>query len=315
MDFDFYVAARRRLLVEHAVELGATEPAASALVDAELSSSRRRIERADDPDPALFRAVEEAVRRADRVAGEPRPRRRAVIAGCAVLALATAAGVLAWVAARPSASDTVTVPSSFALGVTAASAALREVGLRVDVIDAPDCEPTGLVVGTSPPPGTPVDLGSTVTLAAAGAPGPRCAPSEARRAAWAFLRFARGGAAPAFDDTVFVIYNAREPAVLSRAAAADPGRWAAIQELSDLLRGPAQDAADVAVATRGPLSLRVAEIVPPATQCGIARPPSAGDRPVLRALIASDQRSCPFTIDLYRSANDEIDAVVIYDRE
>jgi hypothetical protein len=307
VDFDFYVAARRRLLVEHAVELGLTESAATTLVDAELSSSRRRIERADDPDAFLFRAVEEAVGRAGRVDSEPWQHRRLVVAATVVLVLVAAAGLLTREATRPAPS--VTVPSTFALGVTGATAALREVGLRVDVVDAPGCEPTGLVVGTSPSSGTAVDLGSTVTLAAAGAPGPRCAPSDARTAAWAFLRFTRGGPAPTFDDTVFVVYNGREPAILSRSAATDPRRWAAIQAVADLLRSPPQS-------TGGDgLSLRVAEIVPPATQCGIVRPPSTGDRSVLRVLVVSDQRTCPLTIDLYRSGSDEIDAVVIYDRE
>ncbi len=309
MDFDFYVAARRRLLVERAVELGLTEAAAAELVDAELAARRRGIERATDPDDDLFPAVEDAARRAgrsDTAGGEPPRHRRAVVAAAAVLAVAVVAGLLLREAARPP--EQVVVPSTFSLEADAAAAALREVGLRVEVVDAPVCEPRGLVVGSSPSPGTAVDTGSTVTLTTAG-PGRRCAPLDARATAWTFLRFTRGGAAPAFADTVFVVYNGREPAVLSRPAATDPARWAAIQRVADELQGPDQ------VAPRADLDLRVAQVVPPATQCGFERPASGGTRRVLRLLLVSGQRTCPLTVDLYRSGAAEIDAVVIYDRE
>lgn len=297
MDFDLYVVARRRLLVERAVELGRTETAATELVDAVLASGRRRIERSADPDPEMFAAVEDAVLRADHV---PSPHRRRNALAVAAVALVLVVAALGWRALQPP--PQVDVPSTFALQSDGAQALLEEAGFEVRVADTGVCEPRGLVVGSSPAPGTSVDTGSTVTLSAAGAPGPACAPSYERIKAWEFLRFARGGPAPAFDDTVFVVYDGREPAVLSRAAAADPARW-----------GPLQRVADVAADQGRGTTLRVVSLVPPATQCGIARPESAGDRRVLRMLVVSAAAGCPFTVDLYLSGDAEIDAVVVYD--
>lgn len=303
MDFDLYVVARRRLLLDRAVELGLPECDADRLVDAVLTAERRRVERAADPDPALFAAVEDAVRRELHVPSPHRARvRRAALVCVPVLVLALVVGVVVQRALRPP--EQVVVPSTFALGPDAATTLLRDAGLDVRVQDARGCEPLGLVVGSSPDSGTSVDTGSTVTLLAAGSPEASCAPAGARRKAWAFLSFTRGGPAPAFDDTVFVVYNGREPAVLSRAAAADPARWAAIQSVADVATGAEQGARP---------SLRVTSIVPPPTQCGFPRPPGAGDRRVLRLLVVDEDAGCPFTVDLYLSSGEEIDAVVVYD--
>lgn len=307
MDFDLYVVARRRLLLERAVELGLPEADADGLVDAVLAAERRRVERAADPDPALFAAVEDAVRRELHV---PSPHRgrvgRVALVVAPVLVLALVVGFLVHRALQPP--EQVVVPSTFALESDAAATLLREAGLRVRVEDARGCEPLDLVVGSSPDRGASVDAGSTVTLMAAGPPEPSCAPSGARRKAWSFLRFTRGGPAPAFDDTVFVVYNGREPAVLSRAAAADPARWAAIQSVADVASGAGADAG-----ATGTPRLRVTSVVPPPTQCGFARPDGSGDRRVLRLLVVAEDAGCPFTVDLYLSGGDEIDAVVVYD--
>ena len=135
MDFDLYVVARRRLLVERAVELGLDETAAAELVDGLLRSERRRIERVADPDPDLFAAVEDGVRRGLHV---PSPHRGRVLRAAVVLAvvLALVAGVAAvtWRVLQPP--EQVAVPSTFALESDAAAALLREAGLQVRVDDA-----------------------------------------------------------------------------------------------------------------------------------------------------------------------------------
>ena len=51
MDFDQYVVARRGRLVEHAVLLGCAEDQAGTYVDQVLLEQRKRIRRAEDPDP------------------------------------------------------------------------------------------------------------------------------------------------------------------------------------------------------------------------------------------------------------------------
>ena len=58
MDFDQYVAARYGRLVEHAVLLGCAEGEAGAYVDQVLLEQRKRIRRADDPDPLVREAVD-----------------------------------------------------------------------------------------------------------------------------------------------------------------------------------------------------------------------------------------------------------------
>jgi hypothetical protein len=54
MDFDEYVAARRRSLVRAAVLLGLREGAAASAADRALTVSARRIRRLGDPDPVVF---------------------------------------------------------------------------------------------------------------------------------------------------------------------------------------------------------------------------------------------------------------------
>ena len=61
MDFDQYVAARYGRLIEHAVLLGCAEGEAGTCVDRVLLEQRKRIRRADDPDPLVHEALERAI--------------------------------------------------------------------------------------------------------------------------------------------------------------------------------------------------------------------------------------------------------------
>lgn len=299
MDFDAYVAARRTRLVEHAVDLGVDEALAPALVDQVLAEQRRRIIRADDPDPVVHDALERVVR-------GPWPHRRtAVLVTVATVLVLVVAGLVWWQTRPP---EQVTVPSAFALDAPEARAVLRRAGLESEVRTAPVCEPPGLVVGSVPPAGSVVDVGSRVELRSAASPDGPCPDLAERSEAWAFLRFTRGGPAPRFDDTVFVVLNSRQPAVLPAAAAVDPERWEGIQDVTDV-------ASRLPTGGAGAPRLTVSAGVPPPTTCGFPRPPAAGRRATLRLqLSTAGAPGCPFTVDLYRDSSGVIDAVVIYSR-
>jgi hypothetical protein len=68
---------------------------------------------------------------------------------------------------------TVALPDLRNVAVSDAQATLSQLGLNSTVVDQPDgAVPVGTVIGTDPAPGTPVALGSTVTLTVAVAPSP-----------------------------------------------------------------------------------------------------------------------------------------------
>lgn len=299
MDFDTYVAARRTRLVEHAVDLGVDEALAPALVDRVLGEQRRRIARAEDPDPDVYDALERVVR-------GPWPHRGAALLVAVATALVLVAAGVVWWQTRPP--EQVTVPSTFAFDAPHARAVLRRAGVGSGVRTVPLCEPPGLVVGSTPPAGSVVDVDSRVVLGSVVSPDGPCPGLAERSEAWAFLAFTRGGSPPRFDDTVFVVLDGRDPAVLPAAAAVDPARWEGIQDVADEASRLPTDGS-----TLPRLSVRVGE--PPARTCGIPRPASAGARETLRLQLSTAPAGtvdCPFTVDLYRDRDGVIDAVVIY---
>lgn len=301
MRFEDYVAARRGRLVEHAVDLGCDPDVAPGLVDAVLEQQRRRIERAADPDLTTYDAVARAL-----TPPRARPSPRLVASLVALLVAVVALPLAAWVVLRPG--PTVAVPSFFGRDASAAGDALRTAGLVADRAPVRVCEPAGLVLGSEPGAGSRVETGSTVRLRVSGAPGRSCPDQRDRTAAWAFLGFVRGGPPPAFDDTVYVVLDGREPAVLPRAAVLDPERWAGIRAVArdlDALTGGA-----------GSYPLLLAgTATPPAEQCGTPRPAAAGDREALRLTVLArggGREPCPLRVDLYRDSAGTIDAVVVY---
>jgi hypothetical protein len=298
--FDQYVAARYGRLVEHAVALGCPEDAAGTRVDQVLLQQRRRIRRAEDPDPLVHDALERAI------SGTPeRSRRTGPIVAAGVVAVAVAVGAVLTYRPTPD-----TLPSLFALNGDQAEQLLESKGYRVSLTEAPSCEPSGLVVDSDPPSGGAVRDGATVTVRTSVLSGSHCAPAFPRRsAAWEFVLFALGrGPAPDFARSVDVVVDGGPPVRLTGDAAAG---------LLDL-DGVTTAIADAARQTR-PTESGLPRLVVTFTSradswCGVARPDIVGDRPSTRFVIdprPDNQAGCPLAVDLYRSGP-LIDAVVVY---
>jgi len=302
VDFDQYVAARHGRLIEHAVLLGCAEDEAGAVVDQVLLEQRRRIQKAEDPDPLVHEALERLVHGAP-----PRRIRTGPLIGVGLVAVAVVVGVA--LSYRP---PPASMPSLFAMTGDQAERLLRDQGYDVVVRPASSCDPPGLVVGSDPRGGAPVQKGATVTVRTSVLIGSECEPDySARSAAWEFVQFAlRRGPAPEFARTVTVVVDRQDPYALDHVAAVDPGRWGGLFErLSRAAR------------TRAPTDSGMPRLVvrdrfSPSSLCGVPKPAGTGNRTVLRIEIdphpSDDAQSCPLTIDLYRSSDHAIDGVVVY---
>jgi hypothetical protein len=297
VDFDQYVAARYGRLIEHAVLLGCAEGEAGACVDRVLLAQRKRIRRAEDPDPLVREALER------EIAG---PSRRSGLTGPLVaLGLVTAVGVA--LTYRPPAEP---VPSLFALDADQAQQLLEGQGYDVLLRPARSCEPPGLVVGADPPIGGPVGRGGTVTVRTSVLSGSQCEPSyPARSAAWDFIKFALGRApAPQMAGTVRLLVSGSIPRTLAGNEVAFDAAWG---EAFDLIAAASTESADT---DNGMPVLRAEQAVPPARWCGVTRPQETAGRAAVRFQIDPTPRAddgCPLTVDLYRTA-DGIDTVVVY---
>ncbi len=301
MDFDQYVAARHGRLIEHAVFLGCAEGEAASYVDQVLVEQRKAIGKADDPDPLVHDALERAI------TGPRRRRGRAVLfVALGVLALVVAG--VATVAYRPPPEP---MPSLFGLDGSEAQQLLEDQGYDVTLQPAGACEPAGLVLGSDPPAGRPVERGATVTVRTAVPSGLRCDQLYAIRSdAWQFVRFALGGPPPEFARTVTIVVDSWDPWHLDHVAAVDSARW------GDLMRMIATTARASASTENGMPKLTTRTGILPTGPCGVPQPNGTQGRAVLRIEIdprsENDRKGCPLTIDLYRSSGRVIDGVVVY---
>ena len=301
MDFDQYVAARYGRLIEHAVRLGCAEAEAGIQVDQVLLDQRRRIGKAEDPDPLVHAALERAI------SGTPARRSRTgPVLAVGLVAVAVAVGAV--VTYRP-APDTL--PSLFALNGDQAEQFLESQGYHVSLTQARSCEPPGLVVDSDPPSGGPVREGATVTVRTSVLAGSHCAPAYPRRsAAWEFVLFALGrGPAPDFARSVDVVVDGGAPVRLTGDAAQG------LLRLDEVTTPIAEAARETRPTESGLPRLIVAFTSPPDSWCGVARPDVGDDRSSIRFRIdprPDDQGGCPLTVDLYRTSESLIDAVVVY---
>jgi hypothetical protein len=300
MDFDQYVAARYGRLVEHAVLLGCAEGEAGTYVDQVLLEQRKRIRRAEDPDPLVHAALQRAISGTSE-----RSRRTAPLVAAALVVVAVAVGVL--VTYRPTPDS---LPSLFALTGDQAEQLLERQGYDVSLEQARSCEPPGLVVDSDPPSGGPVRKGATVTIRTSVLSGSQCEPAFPRRlAAWEFVQFALGrGPAPDFAGSVDVVVDDRAPVRLTGDAAA------MLLTLDDVTTAIADAAQQTRSAESGLPRLVVTFTSPPDSWCGVALPDIVDDRSSIRFKIdprPEGESGCPLTVDLYRT-DSLIDAVVVY---
>jgi hypothetical protein len=300
MDFDQYVVARRGRLIEHAVLLGCGDGEAATYVDTVLAAERKRIRRAEDPDPLVREALERAI------SGTTEPTRRTgPLVAAGLVAVAVAVGVVATYRPAPD-----PLPSLFALNGDQAEQLLERQGFDVSLEEARSCEPPGLVVDSDPPSGGPVHEGDTITVRTSVLAGSQCEFNFPRRlAAWEFVQFALGrGPAPEFASTVVVVVDDGAPVRLTGNVAS---RLLALDDVTGLI-------ADAARQTRSAESglprLVVTFTHPPADWCGVSLPAVVEDRASTRFKIDprnDGEGGCPLTIDLYRD-DSLIDAVVLY---
>jgi hypothetical protein len=300
MDFDQYVAARYGRLVEQAVLLGCTEGEATTYVDQVLHDQRKRIRKADDPDPLVHEALDRAINGTPQRTGRTAP---LIVVGLVVVAVAVA--VVATYRPKPD-----PLPSLFALNGAQAEEFLEDQGFDVSLEQARSCEPPGLVVDSDPPSGGKVREGATVTVRTSVLAGSQCEYNYPRRmAAWEFVQFALGrGAAPDFASTVVVVVDDGAPVRLTGDAASD------LLALDDVTT-PIEDAArQTRPAESGLPRLVVTFTHPPDEWCGVPLPAVVDDRSSTRFKIDPRQdgeSGCPLTIDLYRT-DSLIDAIVVY---
>ena len=300
MDFDQYVVARRGRLIEHAVLLGCPEDQASTCVDQVLLEQRKRIRRAEDPDPLVHEALERAI-----IGTRERSRRTGPLVAVVLVLVGVAVTVV--VTYRPTPDS---LPSLFALSGDQAEQLLESKGYDVSLEQARSCEPPGLVVDSDPPSGGPVRKGATVTVRTSVLSGSHCAPAFPRRlAAWEFVQFALGrGPAPDFASAVDVVVDGGAPVRLTRDAAG------MLLKLDDVTAAIADAARQTRPAESGLPRLVVTFTSPPDSWCGVTRPDVVDGRSSIRFKIdprPDGESGCPLTVDLYRSES-LIDAVVVY---
>jgi len=300
MDFDQYVAARYGRLIEHAVLLGCAEGEAGTYVDEVLLAQRKTIRRTEDPDPVVREALEHAIHGAP-----PRRSRTGAFVAFGLVAVAVAVGLALTYRPPPE-----PMPSLFALSGNQAEQLLEEQGYDVVLRPARACEPEGLVVGSEPLTGRPVQQGATVTVRTAVPSGVFCdVQYESRSDAWEFVAFALGGSQPEFADTLRLLVGGSMPRTFLGDEAADRERWG---EAFDLITRAARQSAPT---TSGMPVLRVVGTMPPDDWCGVTRPRETDGRFALRIEIdpraTGEDDGCPLTIDLYR-VKGVIDLVVVY---
>lgn len=309
MDLQDYRDARRRTLVETAIELGVPAERAATVVDQVIEDQRRRIVRSADPDQVVVPALRE------HVLG--RPSRRPLLVVVALVATVAAAFAVTTLTGPPDPDPDqgvrriATVPALVGLTSAEAVSALDLAGISSRVDSRPQCDPAGQVLGSVPPSGDTVRLDQVVVVVATATPSWSCpADAAARTQAWSFLRFLVSGSARprlASEVRLYVDGEAAGTADGTQSAGApdwrrrvrDPVVTYAVRPVANDLGQP------VVSITRGSL---------PPTTCGIptSRPPGVTDAPIRLVLTADGaEHACQLTIDLFEDADGAVAAVSV----
>lgn len=314
MDPQEYADARWHALLRTAVDLGIDEDDAPALVRRVLAAQHRRIRRAEDPDPIVRAALEEAV----RGPGEPRrPPWRA--GGGAVAALAAVLAVVALT--RPDEPpvdhlDADQVPSLFGFGRQPAEDLLHDLGFEVTVEPMRACEVADRAIGTDPDRGTPYERGDPITLYTSVPANITCLTTyQQRSTAWQLVDLANGrGEGPPFADYVRVYAGDGPAAVLSGEQAADGDAWADTRVL-DALRDATSRVrlTDDLPLTYAVPALRIVRVTEGSGDCEVPEPVVTGTGDAFAALIFSPTRAgCPLRVEVYRDDAHRVAAVALY---
>ena len=314
MDPREYVDARWYALLRAADDLGVPEEDAAPLVQQVLEANRRRIRRAEDPDPLVLDALRAAV--LGPPPGSQRARWPWLVAAAAAVAIAV--GVTAFVTApdvdkqHDDQLRADQVPSLFGYDGAAARAMLDARGLDVTLRPFRACEIQDRVIATDPPTGATYAPGDAITVYTSIPADVACLSDYGDiEASWAFVDFLNGrGPAPSFSHRVVVYVGDGSGTVLTSpdelSRWADTGVPAAIRKASDR----------VALVGDHPLSYAMPTLSVRRTtgpECGVADPPVAGPDDALTFTIGAPagRTSCPLRVDLFRT-RDVIDAVVLY---
>lgn len=315
MEPDAYRDARWHALLREAVQLGASEQDAPRVVDAVLARKRRRIRRADDPDPLVREALLAALRPTPP-ARRGRPRR-----GTALLVAGLAAVAAVAVVARPTAPptrrlDADQVPSLFGFDGPSADALLTSRGLRVRLLPFRACEVQGRVIASDPPPGARVDRGDRITVYTALPADIACLTDYQQRAlAWRLIDFAGGRAtAPPFAPRVFVYPEPGRRLVLSGREAAEADVWRATGVLTAIQKAAGQ----VALIQPRPAAYAVPAVrIVPVDQglgrCGVPSTSVTGSADAFALLLRPPgRRGCGLRVELVRDGRRRIESVALY---
>lgn len=314
MDPQEYRDARWHALLREAEELGVPTEDAPAVVAGVLEQQRRRIRRAEDPDPLVREAL------ADAVLGPPEPARRRRWPAAALAAVLAGVGIAVLLTRPdPPPQDRLgddQVPSLFGFDRESARRLLEDRGLEVLLRTFQSCEVRDRVVASDPGPGAVVDPGDEVVVYTSLPTSNNCLPRYAdREAAWRFLDFANGrGPAPAFAPEVFVYPDRGRRLVLGGAKAADPEAWSD----SGVFARVRAASGDVALVSERPLAyavpaIRVVGATDDVGSCGVPEPSVAGTADVLAVLVRpADRTGCALRIELYRDPDGRIEGVAVY---
>jgi hypothetical protein len=309
MDLEEYRAARRTRLIELATSLGVPTDESALMVDEVIEEQRRRIRRAEDPDDVVVPALRQ------RVLGGRRRVRWSTIVPLLVLAAVVLAVPLAYVARDDA--RTRTVPSLLGFTADEAARTLERDDIAVRVVDVPQCNPAGQVLGSDPPAGSAVGTDEVVTVIATSFPRWECpADGAARARAWAFLRFLVGGSArPDFAPGVQLYVDGVGVVVVDgRQSATAPG-WRSVMR-DPVLRYVSRPAPN----PLGQPVVSVSQGIPPPTTCGHPRTTPSGavvpsTRLVLMAGGDGSAHGCGLTIDLFTNVLGEISGIALYSPE
>ncbi len=311
MDIDEYRAARRTRLIELATEWGVPADESALMVDQVIDEQQRRIRRAEDPDDVVVPALRH------RVLGGRRRGRSSTLVPLLAVAAVVLAVPLAYVARDDDRTRTRIVPSLLGFTADEAARTLERDDIAVRVVDVPQCNPTGQVLGSDPPAGSAVGTDEVVTVIATSFPQWECPADEAARArAWTFLRFiVRGSARPDFAPGVRLYVDGAEVIVVDGGESATTPKWRSVVR-DPVLRYASRPAPN----PLGQPVVSVSQGTPPPTTCGYPRATPAGavvpsTRLVLMAGGEGSARGCGLTIDLFNDVLGKISGVALYTPE